>query len=116
MQEPIKDLSSLIAMLNIPVKQAIDVSEQNRRSLDEMARKMIIQEERLVRVADENKELRLELRERSKELKDQISVLEATLLTDQKKRTNMIIGSQATVLLLIVGAFITYIFLFLPRH
>lgn len=114
--EPTKDLNTLVAILNLSAKQALESSEQNRRTVDEISRKVFLQEERMSRLAEENKELRQDLKDHAIKLEGKISDLEKNLLADQKKRTNMIIGSQASILLLLAAGFISYIFLFLPRH
>ena|SRR5438445_13854875 len=109
------DAPAIFGLLNTTLKQTTDTIESLRKSGEETKSRLSIIEEKVKRMASDQDEIKIELRERAKDLKDRIDTLEKNIVGDQKKRSNTIIAIQSTILLLLVGGFISYFFLFLPH-
>jgi hypothetical protein len=115
MQPDVPKDSALLGLLNTALKQATDATETIRKSQEETKNRLYIAEEKIRSMGEDQSEIKIELRDRSRILGDRIDILEKNILDDQKKRSNAIIAIQSTILLLTIGSLITYLFLFLPR-
>jgi peptidoglycan hydrolase CwlO-like protein len=105
------NLAAVVDMLNTPIKHTLENQDALRKSVDELDRRVTRQEDKITVMERDFHELKSEI----KGVKDQVDQVQKNILKEQKDSSRRIIAIQATILLLVLGGFITYAFLFLPH-
>lgn len=106
----LSEIKAIIELVNGPIMKALEhmqtAQDEMRKLIEQLSNKIVRLEERIAAVEKEN----IDLSKQLEEMRDEI-------LDNQKRKFQQTIALQASILLMILGAFVTYFFtVILPQR
>lgn len=110
MPPDLSEIKAIIELVNGPIMKALEhmqtAQDEMRKLIEQLSNKIVRLEERIAAVEKEN----IDLSKQLEEMRDEI-------LDNQKRKFQQTIALQASILLMILGAFVTYFFtVILPQR
>lgn len=93
------EIAAILQILNAPLQQALAGQEALRKEVDGLSRELALQKERNNAMSED-----------LTQFEQRLDAMEDKIIASQQKAANRIIAFQSAILLLIIGAAITYYF------